>query len=133
MRGTFYKRKDRTLVGKLLELSDNLEEISKKIEDIEDKDYLNWVECCLGVLQYQIYDNLENISQSYREDKPEGVSSMNLDEIMVCLEESGFEFDSIDFGKYGVRVLKEIENKDIPIIWVDTYDKLEEICKCLRG
>lgn len=133
MKGVILKRKDKTVVGKLLELSDNLEEISKGIENIEDKDYLNWIECCLGTLQYQIYDYLDKISQSYREDKPEGVSSMSLDEVMACLEDNGFEFDSIDFGKYGVRVLKEVENKDIPIIWVDEFEKLEEICKILRG
>lgn len=133
MKGATFNLKDRTIVGRLLELSDTLEEISKEFESVEDKDYLNWVECCLGALQYQIYDYLENISQSYREDKPEGVSSMDLDEVMLCLEDNGFEFDSIDFGKYGVRVLKEIEDKVIPLIWVDNYEKLEEICQILRS
>lgn len=133
MKGATFKIKDRTTVGKLLDLSDNLEEISKEFESVEDKYYLNWIETCLGALQYQIYDFLEKISQSYREDKPEGVSSMDLDELMLCLEDNGFEFDSIDFGKYGVRVLKEIEDKVIPLIWVDDYEKLEEICKILRG
>ena len=70
MEGVFYKRKDKTLVGRLLDLIDNLEEIAQEFENIEDREYANWIETCLYVLQFNIQDELEKLDKKdYREDK----------------------------------------------------------------
>ena len=70
MEGVFYKRKDNTLIGKLLSLLDNFEEIAQEFENIEDIEYKNWVEACLGLLQFNIKDELEKLDKKdYREDK----------------------------------------------------------------
>lgn len=70
MEGVFYKRKDNTLIGKLLSLLDNFEEIAQEFENIEDIEYKNWVEACLGLLQFNIQDELEKLDKKdYREDK----------------------------------------------------------------
>jgi hypothetical protein len=70
MRGVFYKRKDRTLIGQLLDYLDRFEEIAQDFEDIEDKEYANWIETCLYILQFNIQDELEKLSKKdYREDK----------------------------------------------------------------
>ena len=74
MEGVFYKRKDNTLIGKLLSLLDNFEEIAQEFENIEDIEYKNWVEACLGLLQFNIQDELEKLDkkdyrEDYREDK----------------------------------------------------------------
>ena len=70
MRGVFSKRKDRTLIGRLLDYLDSFEEIAQDFEDIEDKEYANWIETCLYILQFNIQDELEKLSKKdYREDK----------------------------------------------------------------
>lgn len=70
MESVFYKRKDNTLIGKLLSLLDNFEEIAQEFENIEDIEYKNWVEACLGLLQFNIQDELEKLDKKdYREDK----------------------------------------------------------------
>lgn len=63
MEGIFYKRKDNTLIGKLLSLLDNFEEIAQEFENIEDIEYKNWVEACLGLLQFNIQDELEKLNK----------------------------------------------------------------------
>lgn len=70
MEGVFYKRKDRTLIGQLLDYLDRFEEIAQEFENVEDKEYANWVETCLCILQFNIQDELEKLDKKdYREDK----------------------------------------------------------------
>lgn len=52
---------------------------------------------------------------------------MSVDELVNLLEGLGIEFDSIVFDAKGVRVVKEVDDAEVPIFWVDEYEKLEEI------
>lgn len=52
---------------------------------------------------------------------------MSIDEVIDLLDELGIVFDTLAIDKKGVRVLKDVGDKEVPIFWVDEYKKLEEI------
>lgn len=52
---------------------------------------------------------------------------MTVDEVIDLLDELGIAFNSIIFDCKGVRVVKDVDNTEVPIFWVDEYEKLEEI------
>ena len=56
---------------------------------------------------------------------------MSISEVVACLEVCGIDFDEIECGAYGVRVLKYDGEKEVPVFWVDEFEKLEEICESL--
>ena len=52
---------------------------------------------------------------------------MSIDEVIDLLDELGIVFNTLAIDKKGVRVLKDVGDKEVPIFWVDEYKKLEEI------
>ena len=52
---------------------------------------------------------------------------MTIDEVIDLLDELGIVFNTLAIDKKGVRVLKDVGDKEVPIFWVDEYKKLEEI------
>ena len=52
---------------------------------------------------------------------------MSIDEVIDLLDELGIAFNTLAIDKKGVRVLKEVGDKEVPIFWVDEFEKLEEI------
>ena len=56
---------------------------------------------------------------------------MSIAEVADILESCGIDFGEIECGAYGVRVLKYDGEKEVPIFWVDEFEKLEEICESL--
>ena len=52
---------------------------------------------------------------------------MSVDELVNLLEDLEIAFDSIVFDAKGVCVVKEVDDMEVPIFWVDKYEKLEEI------
>ena len=54
-------------------------------------------------------------------------SDMTIDEVIDLLDELGIAFNTLAIDKKGVRVLKDVGDKEVPIFWVDEFEKLEEI------
>ena len=52
---------------------------------------------------------------------------MSIDEVIDLLDELGIVFNTLAIDKKGVRVLKDVGDKEVPIFWVDEFEKLEEI------
>jgi len=52
---------------------------------------------------------------------------MSIDEVIALLEELEIDFNTSALDQKGVRVLKDIGDKEVPIFWVDEFEKLEEI------
>lgn len=52
---------------------------------------------------------------------------MTIDEVIDLLDELGIVFNTLAIDKKGVRVLKDVGDKEVPIFWVDEFEKLEEI------
>ena len=52
---------------------------------------------------------------------------MTVDEVIDLLEELEIDFNTLALDQKGVRVLKDVGDKEVPIFWVDEFDKLEEI------
>ncbi len=52
---------------------------------------------------------------------------MTIDEVIDLLDELGIAFNTLAIDKKGVRVLKDVGDKEVPIFWVDEFEKLEEI------
>lgn len=52
---------------------------------------------------------------------------MSIDEVIDLLEELEIDFNTLALDQKGVRVLKDVGDKEVPIFWVDEYKKLEEI------
>ena len=52
---------------------------------------------------------------------------MSIDEVIDLLEELEIDFNTLAIDKKGVRVLKDVGDKEVPIFWVDEFEKLEEI------
>lgn len=52
---------------------------------------------------------------------------MSIDEVIDLLEELENDFDTLALEQKGVRVLKDVGDKEVPIFWVDEFEKLEEI------
>lgn len=53
-----------------------------------------------------------------------------LTEILDGLE---IDYDSLVIDKYGLRLVKEVDNREIPIIWTDDYEKFEKIIDMIKG
>ena len=51
---------------------------------------------------------------------------MSIDEVIDLLDELGIAFNTLAIDKKSVRVLKEVGDKEVPIFWVDEFEKLEE-------
>ena len=52
---------------------------------------------------------------------------MTVDEVIDLLEELEIDFNTLALDQKGVRVLKDVGDKEVPIFWVDEFEKLEEI------
>ena len=52
---------------------------------------------------------------------------MSIDEVIDLLEELEIDFNTLAQDQNGVRVLKDVGDKEVPIFWVDEFEKLEEI------
>ena len=52
---------------------------------------------------------------------------MTIDEVIDLLDELGIVFNTLAIDKKGVRVLKDVGDKEVPIFWVDEFEKLEVI------
>lgn len=52
---------------------------------------------------------------------------MSIDEVIDLLEELEIDFNTLALDQKGVRVLKDVGDKEVPIFWVDDFEKLEEI------
>ena len=56
-----------------------------------------------------------------------GLLGMTIEEVVELLEELNIDFDSLIVDAKGVRVVKEVDDTEVPIFWVDDFEKLEEI------
>lgn len=56
-----------------------------------------------------------------------GLLGMTIEEVVELLEELNIDFDSLIVDAKGVRVVKEVDDIEVPIFWVDKFKKLEEI------
>jgi len=52
-----------------------------------------------------------------------------LTEILDGLE---IDYDSLVLDKFGVRLVKEVDGREIPIIWTDDYEKFEKIINMIK-
>ena len=64
----------------------------------------------------------ENIRKKFQDQK-----LVLVDEVIDLLDELGIVFNTLSIDKKGVRVLKDVGDKEVPIFWVDEFEKLEEI------
>lgn len=55
-----------------------------------------------------------------------GLLGMTIEEVVELLEELNIDFDSLIVDAKGVRVVKEVDDTEVPIFWVDDFEKLEE-------
>ena len=56
-----------------------------------------------------------------------GLLGMTIEEVVELLEELNIDFDSLIVDAKGVRVVKEVDDTEVPIFWVDDFEKLEKI------
>ena len=52
---------------------------------------------------------------------------MSIDEVIDLMEELEIDFNTLALAQKGVRVLKDVGEKEVPFFWVDEFEKLEEI------
>ena len=55
-----------------------------------------------------------------------GLLGMTIEEVVELLEELNIDFDSLIVDAKGVRVVKEVDDTEVPIFCVDDFEKLEE-------
>ena len=56
-----------------------------------------------------------------------GLLGMTIEEVVELLEELNIAFDSLIVDAKGVRVVKEVDDTEVPIFWADEFEKLEKI------
>ena len=56
-----------------------------------------------------------------------GLLGMTIEEVVGLLEELDIDFDSLIVDAKGVRVVKEVDDTEVPIFWADEFEKLEKI------
>ena len=56
-----------------------------------------------------------------------GLLGMTIEEVVELLEELNIDFDSLIVDAKGVRVVKEVDDTEVPIFWADEFEKLEKI------